>query len=181
MRWKLVPTGVAALAVILFAFAAAAQQQKPNILVIMADDIGYWNVSAYNRGQMGYRTPNIDRIANEGALLTDYSGQQSCTTGAPRSSPARARCGLTLGRGVRRSRWRNPVYGNCSSEQRIGGAKLILRMKAETAFRRADGCKGGPFDAVPGPRPSVLVGPLSPEHDKVRPMLALSPGQQSSG
>ena len=55
MRWKLVPTGVAALAVILFAFAAAAQQQKPNILVIMADDIGYWNVSAYNRGQMGYR------------------------------------------------------------------------------------------------------------------------------
>jgi hypothetical protein len=57
------------------------QHQKPNILVIMADDIGYWNVSAYNRGQMGYRTPNIDRIANEGALLTDYYGQQSCTAG----------------------------------------------------------------------------------------------------
>ena len=65
------PTGVAALAVILFAFAAAAQQQKPNILVIMADDIGYWNVSAYNRGQMGYRTPNIDRIANEGVCCSD--------------------------------------------------------------------------------------------------------------
>ena len=43
---------------------ATAQEQKPNILVIMADDIGYWNISAYNRGMMGYRTPNIDRIAN---------------------------------------------------------------------------------------------------------------------
>ena len=55
--------------------------QKPNILVIMGDDIGYWNISAYNRGQMGYRTPNIDRIANEGAIFTDYYGQQSCTAG----------------------------------------------------------------------------------------------------
>ena len=60
---------------------ASAQQQKPNILVIMADDIGYWNISAYNRGMMGYRTPNIDRIANEGAIFTDYYGQQSCTAG----------------------------------------------------------------------------------------------------
>jgi arylsulfatase len=60
---------------------AAAQQPKPNILVIMADDIGYWNISAYNRGMMGYRTPNIDRIANEGAIFTDYYGQQSCTAG----------------------------------------------------------------------------------------------------
>ena len=49
----------AALAVILSPLAAAAQQ-PPNILVIMGDDIGYWNISAYNRGQMGYRTPNID-------------------------------------------------------------------------------------------------------------------------
>src|SRR3546814_10129502 len=60
---------------------AATQQQKPNILVIMADDIGYWNISAYNRGMMGYRTPNIDRIANQGAIFTDYYGQQSCTAG----------------------------------------------------------------------------------------------------
>src|SRR5499425_2687667 len=58
-----------------------AQQSKPNILVIMGDDIGYWNISAYNRGMMGYRTPNIDRIANEGAIFTDYYGQQSCTAG----------------------------------------------------------------------------------------------------
>ena len=61
--------------------ASAQQPQKPNILVIMGDDIGYWNISAYNRGMMGYRTPNIDRIANEGAIFTDYYGQQSCTAG----------------------------------------------------------------------------------------------------
>jgi arylsulfatase len=56
-------------------------RKKPNILVIFGDDIGYWNVSAYNLGVMGYRTPNIDRLAKEGALLTDYYGQQSCTAG----------------------------------------------------------------------------------------------------
>ena len=50
---------------------AQAAQKKPNILVIWGDDIGYWNVSAYNQGMMGYKTPNIDRIAKEGALFTD--------------------------------------------------------------------------------------------------------------
>src|SRR5215218_648445 len=63
------------------ASAQPQPQQKPNIVVIMGDDIGYWNISAYNRGMMGYRTPNIDRIANEGAIFTDYYGQQSCTAG----------------------------------------------------------------------------------------------------
>jgi arylsulfatase A-like enzyme len=61
--------------------APASAADKPNILVIMADDVGYWNISAYNRGMMGYRTPNIDRIAKEGAIFTDYYGQQSCTAG----------------------------------------------------------------------------------------------------
>jgi arylsulfatase len=60
---------------------AAPSGRKPNILVIMGDDIGYWNVSAYNRGMMGYRTPNIDRIAKEGAIFTDLYAQQSCTAG----------------------------------------------------------------------------------------------------
>jgi arylsulfatase A-like enzyme len=55
--------------------------KKPNILVIFGDDIGWWNTSAYNRGQMGYQTPNIDRIADEGALFTDLYAQQSCTAG----------------------------------------------------------------------------------------------------
>ena len=60
---------------------AAESGKKPNILVLWGDDIGYWNVSAYNRGAMGYRTPNIDRIAKEGALFTDCYAQQSCTAG----------------------------------------------------------------------------------------------------
>ena len=82
--WNLRLALLASLASALVAPApASAQQQpqKPNILVIMGDDIGYWNISAYNRGMMGYRTPNIDRIANEGAIFTDYYGQQSCTAG----------------------------------------------------------------------------------------------------
>jgi arylsulfatase len=56
-------------------------QKKPNILIIWGDDIGWFNVSAYNHGLMGYRTPNIDRVAKEGALFTDWYGQQSCTAG----------------------------------------------------------------------------------------------------
>ncbi|MGL5358947.1 MAG: arylsulfatase, partial [Shewanella sp.] len=59
--------------------AVAAQQ--PNILVIMGDDIGLWNISAYNLGMMGYKTPNIDRIAKQGALFTDFYAQQSSTAG----------------------------------------------------------------------------------------------------
>jgi len=61
--------------------ALAAGQNKPNILIIWGDDIGLWNISAYNQGMMGYKTPNIDRIAKEGALFTDWYGQQSCTAG----------------------------------------------------------------------------------------------------
>jgi arylsulfatase len=60
---------------------SAKGHAKPNILVIMGDDIGWFNVSAYNHGVMGYRTPNIDRIAHEGAMFTDWYGQQSCTAG----------------------------------------------------------------------------------------------------
>jgi arylsulfatase len=58
-----------------------AKSGKPNILIIWGDDIGWFNISAYNLGVMGYRTPNIDRIAKEGALFTDWYGQQSCTAG----------------------------------------------------------------------------------------------------
>ncbi len=60
---------------------AASGGRRPNIVVIMGDDVGMWNISAYHRGMMGGRTPNIDRIANEGALFTDYYAQQSCTAG----------------------------------------------------------------------------------------------------
>ena len=71
-----------ALTALLCAVAPAqAANTKPNILVIWGDDIGQFNVSAYNNGMMGYKTPNIDSIANEGALFTDWYGQQSCTAG----------------------------------------------------------------------------------------------------
>jgi arylsulfatase len=59
----------------------AKAARKPNILVLWGDDIGLWNISYHNRGMMGYRTPNIDRIGHEGAAFTDYYGQQSCTAG----------------------------------------------------------------------------------------------------
>jgi arylsulfatase len=59
----------------------AQNQKKPNILVIWGDDIGQSNISAYTKGMMGYETPNIDRIANEGIIFTDYYGEQSCTAG----------------------------------------------------------------------------------------------------
>ena len=58
-----------------------AEQKNPNVLLILADDIGWFDVGAYHRGIMGGKTPNIDRIANEGALLTDHYGQASCTAG----------------------------------------------------------------------------------------------------
>jgi arylsulfatase A-like enzyme len=72
----------ATLALGLAAFVGpATAQDKPNILVIWGDDIGGFNISAYNQGMMGYKTPNIDRVAKEGALFTDWYGQQSCTAG----------------------------------------------------------------------------------------------------
>jgi len=75
-------TGCAGLALALFVVTVHAQNAKrPNILIIWGDDIGGFNISAYNQGVMGYKTPNIDRIAREGALFTDWYGQQSCTAG----------------------------------------------------------------------------------------------------
>jgi arylsulfatase len=67
---------------VLMAISVIAQaQDKPNILVIWGDDVGQSNISAYTMGMMGYRTPNIDRVANEGMIFTDYYGEQSCTAG----------------------------------------------------------------------------------------------------
>ncbi|MDH4052511.1 MAG: arylsulfatase [Rubrivivax sp.] len=72
--------GTALLALVV-AMPAFAQPKKPNILIIWGDDIGQFNISAYNQGMMGYKTPNIDSIAKQGALFTDWYGQQSCTAG----------------------------------------------------------------------------------------------------
>ena len=83
--WRMVT--IAAVCAMTLAVERTAVAQQPaspsrsNIIVIFADDIGPWNVSAYHRGMMGGRTPNIDRIASEGAIFTDYYAQQSCTAG----------------------------------------------------------------------------------------------------
>ena len=74
---------------------AVAQQQKPNIVIIWGDDIGISNISAYSHGLMGFKTPNIDRIANEGIMFTDFYGEQSCTAG--RASFITGQSGLRTG------------------------------------------------------------------------------------
>src|SRR5208283_5159409 len=61
--------------------AAKAQEKKPNILVIMGDDIGMWNIGAYHRGLMAGKTPNLDKMAKEGMIFTDYYAEASCTAG----------------------------------------------------------------------------------------------------
>src|SRR5262245_13626554 len=75
--------------------ADMAEARKPNILVIWGDDIGITNLSCYSHGLMGYRTPNIDRIAAEGMRFTDYYGEQSCTAG--RAAFIMGQCGLRTG------------------------------------------------------------------------------------
>jgi arylsulfatase A-like enzyme len=85
MKPKLIHNGlsllIATAALLGVVGSVAAADKKPNIIVFMSDDVGIWNISAYHRGMMGGRTPNIDRIAKEGALFTDYYAQQSCTAG----------------------------------------------------------------------------------------------------
>jgi len=77
--------------------AFSAPPGQPNILVIWGDDIGQFNISAYNNGMMGYKTPNIDKLAKDGALFTDWYGQQSCTAGRAAfiTGQAPIRSGLT--------------------------------------------------------------------------------------
>jgi arylsulfatase A-like enzyme len=92
---------LAVIAILVCASAARAQQppaetgRKPNIVVFWGDDIGQSNISAYSHGVMGYRTPNIDRIAREGMLFTDYYAEQSCTAG--RASFLTGQSGLRTG------------------------------------------------------------------------------------
>ena len=84
---------ITALLVLLWV-SSFAQTKKPNILVIWGDDVGQSNISAYTMGLVGYRTPNIDRLANEGMIFTDYYAEQSCTAG---------RASFILGQSVFRS------------------------------------------------------------------------------
>src|SRR5215831_9488227 len=81
MKTKLTIAALVAVALAISTASSFAQTKKPNILIIWGDDIGWFNPSCYHHGVMGYQTPNIDRIAKEGALFTDWYGQQSCTAG----------------------------------------------------------------------------------------------------
>jgi len=99
MKPKLVNCSLALLAagaVLLGATAPAqAATKKPNIVIIWGDDIGQTDISAYSMGLMGFKTPNIDRVAKEGVIFTDYYAEQSCTAG--RSSFLTGQCGLRTG------------------------------------------------------------------------------------
>ena len=99
MKWpgriRLALATVVALLGVAGAPPVKAQTKKPNIIVIWGDDIGQYNISAYSNGVVGYRTPNIDRIAHEGMLFTDYYGEQSCTAG--RASFITGQSGLRTG------------------------------------------------------------------------------------
>jgi arylsulfatase len=86
---------IALLMTLAFAAGAHAQQKQPNIVVFWGDDIGQSNISAYSLGVMGYKTPNIDRVAREGMLFTDYYAEQSCTAG--RASFITGQSGLRTG------------------------------------------------------------------------------------
>ncbi|RLA01614.1 MAG: arylsulfatase, partial [Gammaproteobacteria bacterium] len=81
MKFKKIMFSGLAVTTLMLSTAGFSQTEQPNILVIWGDDIGQSNISAYTRGVMGYQTPNIDRIANEGMMFTDYYGEQSCTAG----------------------------------------------------------------------------------------------------
>jgi arylsulfatase A-like enzyme len=73
--------GLTLLLAVCLAAPSALAADKPNILVIWGDDVGISNISAYTKGLVGYQTPNIDKIANEGIIFTDYYAEQSCTAG----------------------------------------------------------------------------------------------------
>jgi arylsulfatase len=109
--------------------AAVAESKKPNILVIWGDDIGQSNISAYTRGLMGYRTLNIDRIANEGMIFTDYYGEQSCTAG---------RASFIMGQSV---------FRTGLSKVGLPGAELGMREEEPTiaALLKAQGYATGQF------------------------------------
>ncbi|MEL7139074.1 MAG: arylsulfatase [Pseudomonadota bacterium] len=101
---------------------AAQTESQPNILVIWGDDIGQSNVSAYTMGMMGYRTPNIDRIASEGMIFTDYYGEQSCTAG---------RSSFIMGQSVFRTGLSKVGLPGASEGMRIEDPTIAALLKAE--------------------------------------------------
>src|SRR5262245_1475428 len=74
-------SALAALVVMLLSITQAVAQQRPNILVIMGDDVGWFNIGAYHQGIMSGKTPNLDKLAAQGMRFTDYYAEASCTAG----------------------------------------------------------------------------------------------------
>src|SRR5262245_50664022 len=79
--WLGLLAGIVALTAACVPAAAQQQQRRPNILVIMGDDVGWFNIGAYHRGMMSGKTPNLDKLASEGMMFTDYYAEASCTAG----------------------------------------------------------------------------------------------------
>ena len=97
---------------------AQQQQRRPNILVIMGDDVGWFNIGAYHQGIMSGKTPNLDKLASEGMRFTDYYAEASCTAGRA-----------------------NFITGELMKKTRMSEYDLLLR-RADRAWRRPDGARG---------------------------------------
>ena len=128
--------------------ASAQQQQKPNILFIMGDDIGWMQPSIYHRGLMVGETPNIDRIGNEGAMFTHYYAEQSCTAGRTAfiTGMQPVRVGMTL-----------PEIPGSPSYLRAGTphlAKLLLDLGVLGIHRKS--CAITPKDYKPSPAAGIF-------------------------
>ncbi len=118
-----VRSGFAVAAILLGLSGAAAAADKPNIVFIMGDDIGMWNIGAYHRGMMAGRTPNLDKLAKEGMLFTDYYAEASCTAGRANfiTGQLPIRTGMTtVGQAARQDRPAGRGLHHCHRAQSAG-------------------------------------------------------------
>ena len=110
---------VAALAAAMMLTPALSHaQKKPNILVIFGDDVGQTNISAYGLGVVGYKTPNIDRIAKQGMMFTDYYAENSCTAGRSSFIPVRRRNAPACRKSASRARQSASSHATSPSHRR---------------------------------------------------------------
>ena len=123
--------------------------KKPNIVILWGDDIGIWNISHFSRGMMGYRTPNIDRVAEEGVTFTDYYSQQSCTAGCHKT-----RSSMSVAPGIFRGK---PSHGSVPPPSSSVKARRSTYLSTRATTGRA----------TPTPLPAVRVY-RSIRPDKIR-------------
>ena len=141
MKLKLLKHGLTALAVAAATCSPSPRRKrrdkKPNILFIMGDDIGMWNIGAYHRGMMAGRTPHLDKLAKEGMLFTDYYAEASCTAGRANfiTGQLPIRTGMT-------------TVGQAGRQDRPPGGSLHHRHRAQSA-----GLRHRPVRQEPSRRP----------------------------